>query len=34
VTAGLESYETTFASLRAALGAGRKIERPEPDGTV
>lgn len=27
VTAGLESYESTFASLRAALGGRRK---PEP----
>lgn len=29
VTAGLESYEATFASLRAALGRGRKPEQPE-----
>ncbi len=30
VSAGLESYESTFASLRSAFGAGRKAERPEP----
>ncbi|HJR61621.1 MAG TPA: hypothetical protein VJ813_19590 [Vicinamibacterales bacterium] len=29
VTAGLESYEATFASLRAALGGRRKPEPPE-----
>jgi hypothetical protein len=32
VTAGLESYEATFATLRAALGTRRKTERPEPAG--
>ena len=30
VQAGLESYEATFASLRAAIGPRRKPDRPEP----